>query len=59
LKPWIEFFSTSRFKKPIGVAQASTRLIKNIEYFQSNYLFVFIGLAVYCMLVFFELTFIS
>jgi hypothetical protein len=49
LKPWGEFFSTSRFKKPAGVAQSTGRLIKNIEYFQSNYLFVFVGLAVYCM----------
>lgn len=49
LKPWGEFFSTGKFSKPVGVKQATSRLVKNIEYFQSNYLFVFIGLAIYCM----------
>jgi hypothetical protein len=49
LKPWGEFFNTSKFKGPTGITQAGSRLIRNIEHFQSNYLFVFIGLAIYCM----------
>lgn len=50
LKPWTEFISISKFKKPNGIGQAGGRLIKNIDYFQSNYLFVFVGLAIYCVL---------
>jgi len=50
LKPWTEFMAFSRFKKPSAVGVAGSRVIKNIEHFQSNYLFVFIGLAIYCVI---------
>lgn len=49
LKPWTEFASFSKFKKPSTPGQFGSRLFKNILYFQSNYLFVFIFLAIYCM----------
>ena len=49
LKPWTEFISLSKFKKPLSATQSGSRLVKNIEYFQSNYLFVFVGLAIYCV----------
>ena len=42
LKPWTEFASFSKFKKPTGVGQGVSRLVKNVDHFQSNYLFVFI-----------------
>ncbi|CAF0926429.1 unnamed protein product [Brachionus calyciflorus] len=50
LKPWTEFASFSKFKKPNSPTQLGGRLFKNILYFQSNYLFVFIFLAIYCVL---------
>lgn len=50
LKPWTEFASIAKFKKPTGAAQAGSRLIKNVTHFQSNYLFVFVFLAIYCVL---------
>lgn len=49
LKPWTEFGNYGKFKKPDSVGQCGSRLIKNIAYFQSNYLFVLAFLAIYCM----------
>ena len=49
LKPWTEFANFSKFKKPNGVAQTGTRVLRNVEHFQSNYLFVFVFLAIYCV----------
>ncbi|XP_059470326.1 prenylated Rab acceptor protein 1 [Neocloeon triangulifer] len=50
VRPWTTFCSTSRFKTPASVPRLTRRLVKNIEYFQSNYLFVFIGLVIFCLL---------
>jgi hypothetical protein len=49
LKPWSEFANFGKFKKPTEIKQAGVRILRNIEHFQSNYLFVFAFLAVYCM----------
>lgn len=49
VRPWTTFFSTSRMKAPASVPRFTRRVVKNIEYFQSNYLFVFIGLVVFCL----------
>lgn len=50
LKPWGEFMNMSKFKKPASPGQFGLRLVKNVNHFQSNYLFVFVFLAVYCVL---------
>ncbi|XP_045207452.1 prenylated Rab acceptor protein 1-like isoform X2 [Mercenaria mercenaria] len=50
IRPWGEFINTGRFQTPKSVAPMPKRIIKNIEHFQSNYLFVFIGLVVFCIL---------
>lgn len=50
LKPWTEFGNWSRFKKPVSPQQAVSRTLKNLNHFQTNYLFVFIILAIYCVL---------
>ncbi|CAL8093353.1 unnamed protein product [Orchesella dallaii] len=49
IRPWATFFSTSKFKQPISSKRLPRRVVKNVEYFQSNYLFVFIGLFIYCL----------
>lgn len=36
---------------PTTLPRLSKRLVRNIEYFRSNYLFVFIALFAYCLLV--------
>lgn len=50
IKPWGEFINTSKFKTPKSVAPVPKRIMKNIEHFQSNYLFVFLGLVLFCVL---------
>lgn len=49
IRPWGEFINTARFQTPKTLAPVPKRIIKNIEHFQSNYLFVFLGLVVVCM----------
>ncbi|KAK3107354.1 hypothetical protein FSP39_012584 [Pinctada imbricata] len=50
IKPWGEFLNTGKFQVPKSVAPLPKRVVKNIEHFQSNYLFVFVGLVVFCIL---------
>ncbi|XP_067935454.1 prenylated Rab acceptor protein 1-like [Watersipora subatra] len=50
VRPWSEFLNTARFSKPTNVAAVGSRAVKNIEHFMSNYLFVFLGLIVFCIL---------
>lgn len=49
VKPWSDFLNTKKFTLPKSVAPVGPRLIKNIERFQSNYVFIFLGLAAVCM----------
>ncbi|XP_063866459.1 prenylated Rab acceptor protein 1-like isoform X3 [Scylla paramamosain] len=50
VRPWTVFFSTQKYKLPLNAQRWSKRMIKNIEYFQSNYMFVFIVLILYCLI---------
>jgi len=50
IQPWAQFLNYKQFKTPKTVAPIGKRVLKNIERFQSNYLFVFIGLVVFCIL---------
>ncbi|XP_041359350.1 prenylated Rab acceptor protein 1-like isoform X2 [Gigantopelta aegis] len=50
VQPWSEFVNTSKFKIPKTLSPIPKRLVKNIEHFQGNYLFVFLGLVVFCIL---------
>ncbi|KAF2896361.1 hypothetical protein ILUMI_09824 [Ignelater luminosus] len=50
VRPWLVFIQTSNFKVPPSVPRLSRRIMRNIEYFQSNYLFVFLGLIAYCLI---------
>ncbi|KAK0167518.1 hypothetical protein PV327_004905 [Microctonus hyperodae] len=49
LRPWSLFINTNNIRSPPSITRLSKRIMKNIEYFQSNYLFVFIGLVIYCL----------
>lgn len=49
IRPWATFFATNKFKQPLSAQRLPRRVVKNVEYFQSNYLFVFIGLFLYCL----------
>lgn len=50
VKPWGEFINTKRMGMPKSVAPLPKRVVKNIEHFQGNYLFVFLGLVIFCIL---------
>lgn len=49
VKPWGEFFNPRSFSLPRGAGDVTSRLLGNLQRFQTNYLFVFLGLIVYCM----------
>ncbi|XP_069939730.1 prenylated Rab acceptor protein 1 isoform X2 [Cherax quadricarinatus] len=50
VRPWLVFVNTQKFKVPPNAQRWSKRLAKNVDYFQSNYMFVFIGLIIYCLI---------
>merc|ERR1712002_1447635 len=50
IKPWSEFLNTNSFRKPISTKQWSRRAVKNVEMYQTNYLFVFVGLIFYAII---------
>ncbi|KAG5881720.1 hypothetical protein JTB14_037936 [Gonioctena quinquepunctata] len=50
VRPWLVFVQTSNFKAPPSIPRLGKRVMRNIEYFQANYLFVFLGLVVYCLI---------
>lgn len=49
VQPWSEFFNPRSVSLPKGAGDVTSRLLGNLQRFQSNYLFVFLGLIVYCM----------
>jgi len=49
IRPIGVFFSTSNFQVPPSAGRLSKRMYKNLEYFQSNYVLVFLLLFVYCI----------
>lgn len=50
VRPWASFVDQRRFGKPRNFGELCKRLAHNVEYFQSNYLFVFLGLIAYCLI---------
>ncbi|XP_024937785.1 prenylated Rab acceptor protein 1 isoform X2 [Cephus cinctus] len=50
VRPWSLFLNTNNIRPPPSIPRLSKRVMKNIEYFQSNYLFVFIGLVIYSLI---------
>lgn len=50
VQPWTEFLNTNKFKLPKSVVPVGKRIVVNIEKFQSNYMFIFIILVVFCIL---------
>ncbi|XP_033224173.1 prenylated Rab acceptor protein 1 [Belonocnema kinseyi] len=50
IRPWSLFLNSTNFRPPPSLSRLSKRVMKNIEYFQSNYFFVFIILVIYCLI---------
>lgn len=49
IRPWSEFLDVKRFSKPKSSSEVTSRMAKNVEIYQANYVFIFLGLAAYCM----------
>lgn len=49
VRPWSEFFNPQYLSRPKGSGDAVKRVLTNVGRFQSNYLFVFLGLVIYCI----------
>ncbi|KAI9032219.1 PRA1 family protein-domain-containing protein [Hyaloraphidium curvatum] len=50
LRAWRDFFDRTRFSKPANLQQVSTRVNFNLQYFQSNYLLIILGLLIYTLI---------
>merc|ERR1712032_1346843 len=50
LRPVGTFFNTANFQVPPSAGRLSKRLGKNVDYFQSNYVLVFLILVLYCLI---------
>lgn len=49
IRPWGGFVDQRRFARPRNLGELCQRLVRNVEYYQSNYVFVFLGLVLYCV----------
>ena len=49
VQPWAEFLDVRRVSKPKNVGDVTSRILGNLQRYQSNYLFVFLGLVIYCL----------
>ncbi|XP_013166577.1 PREDICTED: prenylated Rab acceptor protein 1 isoform X1 [Papilio xuthus] len=49
-RPWTQFIATENFKSPASIPRLTRRFYRNIEYFQANYLVIFLGLFAYCLI---------
>merc|ERR1712115_241386 len=50
IRPAGVFFNTANFQVPPSAGRLSKRLYKNVDYFQSNYVLVFLVLVLYCLI---------
>jgi len=50
VKPWAEFVNSKRFQPPASIPKLGRRLARNIDHFQTNYMYVFAVLIAYCLL---------
>jgi len=50
LRPIGTFFNTANFQVPPSAGRLSKRVVKNVEYFQSNYVCMFLVLVLYCLI---------
>lgn len=50
IRPWSEFINTANFKTAASMPRLTNRFVRNISYFQSNYIFIFVLLMIYCLI---------
>lgn len=50
IRPWNNFVDQRRFSRPQNFGELCKRVTRNVEHFQSNYIFIFLGLILYCII---------
>ncbi|NP_001084542.1 Rab acceptor 1 (prenylated) S homeolog [Xenopus laevis] len=50
IRPWKNFVDQRRFSRPPNFGEVCKRMTRNIEHFQSNYMFISLGLILYCII---------
>uniref|UniRef100_A0A3P9J3Q0 PRA1 family protein n=1 Tax=Oryzias latipes TaxID=8090 RepID=A0A3P9J3Q0_ORYLA len=50
IRPWASFVDQRKFSKPRNFGDACQRVVKNVETYNSNYTFIFLGLILYCII---------
>lgn len=50
VKPWGDFLDTKKFQLPASLTPLPRRVVGNINEFHGNYLFIFAGLFIFCVL---------
>ncbi|KAL8596203.1 hypothetical protein ACOMHN_021243 [Nucella lapillus] len=50
VKPWGDFLDTKRFQLPTSLPPLPRRVVQNIREFHGNYVFIFVGLFLFCVL---------
>ncbi|KAJ0066308.1 hypothetical protein NL108_010942, partial [Boleophthalmus pectinirostris] len=50
IRPWASFVDQRKFSKPRNFGELCKRVVKNVEIYNSNYTFIFLGLILYCII---------
>uniref|UniRef100_A0A3Q3XDT4 PRA1 family protein n=1 Tax=Mola mola TaxID=94237 RepID=A0A3Q3XDT4_MOLML len=50
IRPWASFVDQRKFSKPRNFGEMCQRVVKNVEIYNSNYTFIFLGLILYCII---------
>uniref|UniRef100_A0A7N6A3X9 PRA1 family protein n=1 Tax=Anabas testudineus TaxID=64144 RepID=A0A7N6A3X9_ANATE len=50
IRPWASFVDQRKFSKPRNFGELCQRVVKNVETYNSNYTFIFLGLILYCII---------
>ncbi|XP_051921295.1 prenylated Rab acceptor protein 1 [Hippocampus zosterae] len=50
IRPWASFADQRKFSKPRNFGEMCQRVVKNVDTYNSNYTFIFLGLILYCII---------
>ncbi|XP_061103489.1 prenylated Rab acceptor protein 1 isoform X2 [Conger conger] len=50
IRPWVGFVDQRKFSKPRTFGELCQRVLRNVDNYQSNYIFIFLGLILYCII---------
>ncbi|XP_048882172.1 prenylated Rab acceptor protein 1 [Brienomyrus brachyistius] len=50
MRPWVSFVDQRKFSKPRNFGELCQRVVRNLDTYHSNYIFIFLGLILYCII---------